>query len=163
MFNRVLHHVARFLPGSTGLRPFLHRLRGVDIQGKIFIGDDVYIENDFPQCLHIQDGVSIGLRSTIIVHTGSIGEHGKIVIEKNAVIMSCCTIIGSPGRTLTIGESSVVAAGSVVSNSIPAHTLCAGPRTKVIAEATVPFSLQTRYQDFLRGLRPIRTSAKKLK
>jgi hypothetical protein len=27
--NRVLHLMARFLPGSKSLRPFLHRLRGV--------------------------------------------------------------------------------------------------------------------------------------
>jgi len=41
--NRILHLLARFGPGATTLRPFLHKLRGVKIHGKVFIGDDVYL------------------------------------------------------------------------------------------------------------------------
>ena len=47
--------MARFLPGSTSLRPFLHKLRGVRIQGDVFIGDDVYIENEYPECIEIHN------------------------------------------------------------------------------------------------------------
>ena len=100
-------------------------------------------------------GGVIGLRSTIIAHTGDIGERGKIVIEKNAVIMSCCTVVCSAGQTLTIGEGSVLSAGSVASNNIPRHTLCAGPRIKPVAKVTTPYTLETSYKDFLRGLRPL--------
>jgi len=157
-FNRTLHLMARFLPGSTNLRPFLHRLRGVKIRGKVFIGDDVYLENEYPECVEMNDGAAIGLRSTIVAHTqGS----GKIVIEKNAVIMTSCTVVCSRGRTLTIGEGSVVAAGSVVLNDIPAHSLCSGPRIRVVADVTVPFSSEISHEQFIRGLRPLRAADKK--
>jgi acetyltransferase-like isoleucine patch superfamily enzyme len=158
MFNRILHLMARFLPGSTSLRPFLHRLRGVKIHGKVFIGDDVYLENEYPERVEIHDGAAILLRSIIIAHFDyrGLGDEGKIIIEKNAVILANSTIICSPGRSLTIGEGSVISAGSVVQNTIPPHTLCAGPRIKALATVTVPFTLQTGYQDFVRGLRPLR-------
>lgn len=157
MFNRILHLMARFLPGSTTLRPFLHRLRGVKIYGKIFIGDDVYLENEYPERVEIHDGGAILLRSTIISHFGG---RGKIIIEKNAVILSGCMIICSPGQTLTIGEGSVISAGSVVQNNIPPHTLCAGPRIKAVASVTVPFTLNTSHRDFIQGLRPLRPPGK---
>ena len=155
--NRILHLMARFLPGSSSLRPFLHRLRGVKIHGKVFIGDDVYLENEYPECVEIHDGAAIGLRSTIIAHT--MGQ-GKIIIGKNAVITATCTIICSSGRSLTIGEGSVISAGSVVQNDIPPYTLCAGQRVKAVATVTVPFTLQTSYHDFARGLRPLRPQKK---
>jgi len=159
-FNRVLHLMARFLPGSTTLRPFLHRLRGVKIHGTIFIGEDVYLENEYPESIEIHDGAGIGLRSTIIAHTRG---HGRIIIEKNAIIATGCTIVCSAGQTLTIGEASVISAGSVVSNDIPPHTLCAGPRVRPVATVTVPFTLQTSHEAFTRGLRPFRVSDKKEK
>jgi acetyltransferase-like isoleucine patch superfamily enzyme len=158
MLNRVLHLMARFLPGATNLRPFLHRLRGVKIHGKVLIADDVYLENEYPECVELHDGVAIGIRSTLIAHFLGMG---KIIIEKNASIMTNCTIICSPGQTLTIGEGSVISAGSVVQHNIPPYTLCAGPRTEPVASVTVPITLQTNYEDFVRGLRPLRTQGKK--
>lgn len=157
-FNRTLHLMARFLPGSTNLRPFLHRLRGVKIQGKVFIGDDVYLENEYPECVEMNDGAAIGLRSTIVAHTqGS----GRIVIEENAVIMTCCTVVYPMGRTLTIGEGSVIAAGSVVLNDIPAHSLCSGPRVRAVANVSVPFTSKTSHEEFIRGLLPLRAADKR--
>jgi serine acetyltransferase len=154
-FNRTLHLLARFLPGSENLRPFLHRLRGVVIKGSVFIGDDVYLENEYPECVELHDGAAIGLRSTIVAHTRG---RGKIIIGRNAIIMAGSTIVCSAGRTLTIGEGSVISAGSVVSNSIPPFTLCAGPRIRPVAKITVPFTLKTAHSDFVRGLRPLRTA-----
>ena len=158
--NRALHLLARFLPGSTSLRPFLHRLRGVKIQGKVFIGDDVYLENEYPECVEIHDGAAIGVRSTIIAHTRGAG---RIIIGKNAIIAAGCMLVCSVGQTLTVGEGSVLSAGSVVSNDIPPQTLCAGPRIRALARVTVPFTLQTSHEDFVRGLRPLRVAQKKEK
>lgn len=158
MLNRVLHLMARSLPGSTSLRPFLHGLRGIKIHGNIFIGDDVYLENEYPECVEIHDGAIIGLRCTIIAHTRG---QGRIIIEKNVVIGAGCTIVCSSGQSLTIGEGSVISTGSVVQNGIPPYTLCAGPRIKAVATVTVPFTLETSYQDFVRGLKPLRAQGKK--
>jgi len=154
MFNRILHLMARFLPGSTNLRPFLHRLRGVKICGKVFIGDDVYLENEHPECVEIHDGALIGLRSTIVAHTR---RPGKIVIEKQACITAGCLIVCAPGKTLTIGEGAVISAGSTVQNDVPPYTLCGAPRIKEFGKITVPFTLDVEYEEFMGGLKPMRT------
>jgi acetyltransferase-like isoleucine patch superfamily enzyme len=51
-----------------------------------------------------------------------------VIIEDNAWIASDCIIL----KGVTIGEGSVVAAGSVVHNDVPAHTLVAGNPAKKI-------------------------------
>jgi acetyltransferase-like isoleucine patch superfamily enzyme len=150
--------MARFLPGSTSLRPFLHRLRGIEIHGRVFIGDDVYLENEYPQHVEIHDGAAILLRSTIIAHTNG---PGRLIIGKNVFIGAGCTIVCSPGQRLIIGEGSVISAGAVVHNNIPPYTLCAGPRISAVARIGVPYTLAASHQDFVRGLKPLGARNKK--
>jgi serine acetyltransferase len=150
--NRLLHQLARLLPGATSLRPFLHRLRGVKIHGKVFIGDDVYLENEYPECVEIHDGVQIGLRTTIIAHTRG---PSRIVLEKNVFIGASCVIAASPGKTLTIGEGSVLGIASLVTSDIPPRTFYSGEKAKPIAKVTIPFTVDTAYEQFVRGLRPL--------
>ena len=155
-FNRLLHLLARFVPGATSLRPLLHRLRGVKIGERVFIGEEVYLDNEFPEAIELHEGALIGLRSTIVAHTRGAG---RVIIGKNVVIGAGTLITCSGGQTLKIGEGAVVGAGSVVANSIPAFTLCGSPRARALATVTVPFTLETSYQEFLRGLRPLRKSS----
>ena len=152
ILNRILHLLARFLPGAHNVRPFLHRLRGVKIQGKIFIGEDVIIENEYPECVEIHDQAMIALRSIIIAH---IRGTGKIIIGKKAFIGANCVIAATAGQTLTIGECSVIGASSVVTQDIPPYTFCAGAKTKPILKVTVPFTEDTSYEDFKKGLEPL--------
>lgn len=151
--NRLLHLFARFLPGSHRLRPFLHRLRGVKVARGVFIGDDVYLDNEHPDAIELQEGALIGLRSTIVAHTRG---PGRVVIGRNAVIGVGTLIVCGDGKTIEIGEGAVIAAGSVVANSVPPFTLCGALRARVLANVTVPLTLETDYEDFLRGLRPLR-------
>lgn len=51
MINRGLHLVAQCAPGVTSFRPFLHKLRGVKIHGTVFIGDQVYLESEYPSAV----------------------------------------------------------------------------------------------------------------
>ena len=69
IFNRVLGLAIRLAPDATSLRPFLHRLRGVRIAGRVFVGDDLYIENEYPECVELEDGAQVCLRSVLIAHT----------------------------------------------------------------------------------------------
>jgi acetyltransferase-like isoleucine patch superfamily enzyme len=145
--------VARFAPGATSLRPFLHKLRGVRITGRVFIGDDVYMENEFPDCIEIGEGVQICLRSVLIAHTrGS----GRIVLEKNVFVGANCVIIASPGATLTVGEGAVITTSTVVASDVPAQTLVGNERAKPLAKVTIPFTMETSYERFLAGLRPLK-------
>jgi acetyltransferase-like isoleucine patch superfamily enzyme len=151
--NRVLHLLCQFLPGATTLRPFLHRLRGVKIHGKVFIGDQVYIENAYPECVEIHEGVQIGIRSIILAHFRGAG---RVVVEKNVWIGPNCVIATSPKRTLTIGEGAVIGASSVVTMDIPSKAFYALDKATHIANVRVPLTLETSYESFLRGLTPIK-------
>jgi acetyltransferase-like isoleucine patch superfamily enzyme len=150
--NRFLHLLARFLPGATSVRPFLHRLRGVRIHGKVFIGEDVYLENEHPECVEIHDEAIIGIRSMIIAHTRGTGE---IIIERQAVLGAGCILICAVNQKLVIGQGSVIGAGSVVSRSVPEQTLCSGPKAQLLAKVTVPLTVEANYDAFVSGLRPL--------
>ena len=152
IMNRVLHLIAQFAPGAQGFRPFLHKLRGVKILGGVFIGDQVYMENEYPEKIELHDGVQIALRSIILCHFRGSGE---IVMEKSVWVGANCVIAAAHGVKITIGEGSVVAAASVVTKSIPPFTSVGGAPAKPIARVTVPMTLDTTYEDFKNGLRPL--------
>lgn len=154
--NRALHLMARVLPGSRSLRPFLHRLRGVSIGRNVFIGDDVYLENEYPGCVDIEDDVEIGLRSVIIAHLRG---PGRVVIKKAAWIGACCVISSAKGRVLTIGEGAVVGAGSVITSDVPAFAFVRPAAPQQVATVAVPLATAPSYMAFLRGLRPTRPAA----
>jgi hypothetical protein len=148
----LLHFMARVLPGGFSLRVALHRLRGVKIGNNVWVGDDVYIDEDFPEAIEIQDNVAIATRCTLIAHTKGAG---RIIIEKNAAIGAGCVIACGFGQTLTIGEGAVVSAGSAILNDVPPFTLCGPPRIKVYGSITVPFREAETFEQFRRGLRSI--------
>ncbi len=153
LINRPLHLLARFIPGATSVRVFIHRLRGVKIIGSVFIGDDVYLENEYPEQIEIHDGAEIALRTVIMAHF--LGP-GKVIIGANAYIGPNCVITAPGGKTLTIGEASVVGAGSVVTGDVQSFTMVSGVPAKPIATVTVPATKVKTYDDFIFGLKPIR-------
>ena len=151
--NRILHMMARVLPGARSIRPFLHRRRGVKIQKNVWIGDDVYIENEYPELVEIHENAGILLRTTILAHTrGS----GKIIIGKNVFVGCGSVITCPPNYTLTIGEGSVISANSVISKSIPPFSFVSAPQAKPVARVTVPFLEHVGYDEFIAGLVPIK-------
>ncbi len=156
--NRSLHLFAMFLPGSKTIRPFLHRIRGVTIHGSVFIGDQVYIENEYPECVEIGEETQIGIRSMIIAHFRG---PGKIIIGKKVWIGPNCVISTSMGRTLTIGDRAVIGASSVVTSDVPAGIFVCSERAKPVAKVTVPWTEDTSYEDMIRGLVPLRTEKEK--
>jgi acetyltransferase-like isoleucine patch superfamily enzyme len=156
--NRILHKLARAVPGSTTLRPVLHRWRGVAIGHNVFIGDEVYLENEFPELVEIGDGTAIGLRTVIIAHVGQPDLKtgpvtGRVVIGKNVLIGACSFIPASPGVSLTIGDGAVIGACSVIINTnTPAHAFVKSPTAQQIATAHVAL-VGHSYRQFLAGLR----------
>jgi acetyltransferase-like isoleucine patch superfamily enzyme len=156
--GRVLHLVARFAPGARSFRPFLHRLRGVQVGKNVFIGDEVYLENEYPEQVEIQDGVQISIRATILAHTRG---PGKIVLEKNSYVGPHVVVVTSAGKLLRIGEGAVISAGCVITRDVKPHTFVTGEFGKAIAEARVPLSQADRVEDFVRGLVPLKSRPSK--
>ena len=151
-FNRFLHLLCRFGPGGETLRPFLHRMRGVKIGKNVWIGDEVYLDNEFPECIELEDGAMIELRATILAHTHGAG---RVVIGKNAVVGAGAVIVTSGNRTLAIGEGSVIMASSLVTGSIAPYTLYGSDASKPLARITKPFTPDTTYEEFMTALRPL--------
>ncbi len=153
LFNRTLHLLAMNLPGLRNLRPLLHRLQGVKIHGNVAIGDQVYIENEYPECVEIDDGSAIGLRSTIIAHHRG---QGRVVISKNVWIGTNSVICASAGRTLSIGDGAIMGIGSIITSNVQSRTFVSAERAKPIAKVSGQLTLKSSYDDHLCGLVPLR-------
>jgi acetyltransferase-like isoleucine patch superfamily enzyme len=151
--NRILHALARIPPGATSLRPALHRLRGVKIGEGVFIGEDVYLQNEYPEAVEIGSGTEIGLRSVLIGHFRG---PGRIVIGKDVWVGACTFISSASGRTLTIGDGAVIGACSVITTDVPAKAVVKPPEPLRVGTANLPLPKARSYGHFLLGLRPER-------
>jgi serine acetyltransferase len=153
LMNRVLHLMARQLPGATGLRLHLHRWRGVKVGSNVFIGDEVYLENEYPERIEIQDGAQISIRAIVLAHTRG---PGWVVIERDAYVGPNAVVVTSAGRTLRIGEGAVVGAGVVVTKDVLPRMFIPPQPANPVATVTVPLAKAEHVEDFIRGLVPLR-------
>ena len=148
----MLNRLVRLSPGSTTLRPLLHRARGVKIGNDVFIGDDVYFDEEYPESIELHDRVQISIRALLVAHTrGS----GRIIIEKEAFVGPHAVIACSAGRVLRIGEGAVISAGCVVTRNVPAHAVLTPAPAQITGLAALPLSIANTMEEFRAGLRPV--------
>lgn len=120
----------------ASLRVICQRKRGVQIGDGVLIGYNVMIDPIFPEYIQIGDGASLAGQNWVLAHSTPLEYHkndfesfvAPVTIGKNAWLTIGAVVL--PG--VTIGEGAVVAAGSVVTNDIPAHTFAGGVPAKVI-------------------------------
>lgn len=148
LLNRTLQILARILPGGETLRVILHRARGVHIGKDVFISQDVILETGYPYLITIEDRAWIGVRVTIIGH---MRELRGVKIEHDAFIGPGVIILPE----VTIGHGAVVAAGSVVTRSVPPMMVVQGNPAAPVARCGVPLTPQTTVKEFSRRLRPV--------
>jgi maltose O-acetyltransferase len=161
--GQLLVHLAQALPSSAfcRTRTTILRAAGVKIgaqslvQGTLrltgngnrrqllTIGDGSLITGglhvDLGASVRIGNKVRIGHDVSLLTVTHMVGPHdlragescfGEIVIEDGCWLASRCTVL--PG--VTIGAGAIVAAGSIVTRSVPPHTLVAGVPARVIRQ-----------------------------
>ena len=154
--KRLLAKIAYIAPGGYTLRPWLHRIRGVKIGKNVWISQYVYIDEIHPENIIVEDNVSIGLRSTIFAHF-YFGYYepgkkvGKVVIEKNVYIGPHSVVL----HNVTIGEGSVITAGTVVSKNVPPGVLYGNPSPIPLARVTRPLTSATSHKEFIFGLKKL--------
>jgi carbonic anhydrase/acetyltransferase-like protein (isoleucine patch superfamily) len=146
--NRALQEVAKVAPGARTLRVRLHRARGVKLGDNVWIGYDAVLETAHPDLITIEDGVSIGIRVTVVAH---FRETTGVRIERDAFVGPGAIIL--PG--VVIGRGAVVTAGSVVSRSVPPMTVVQGNPAAPVAQAGVALTPEMTVKEFSRNLRPL--------
>jgi carbonic anhydrase/acetyltransferase-like protein (isoleucine patch superfamily) len=150
--NRVLQLLARHAPGARSWRVWLNRWRGVKIGDAVWIGYDAIIETSRPDLVTIRDRATVQIRATIIAHFRE--QRSGVVIEEDATIGPGAIVLPN----VTIGHGAVVAAGSVVTKSVPPKTMVRGNPAQPIASVEIPLRLDVSVKEFAKGLKPIRRS-----
>ena len=108
----------------SNLRILLYRMLGFQIGKNVFIGMKCYMDDIDPKKTIIEDNVVISYGCYFACH-GKGQEHTEIIIKKDAYLGIRCNII-SGKHGITIGENSIVAAGSLVHKDVPAGTTVGG-------------------------------------
>ena len=92
---------------------------GVTIEDEVFVGHNVSFINDmFPKAVN-EDGS---------IQTDNDWELKTTLVKKRASIGTSVTILGG----ITIGENSLVGAGSVVTKDVPSNVVVAGNPARII-------------------------------
>lgn len=155
-FQRFLRRVAYTFPGGFTFRPLLHRMRGVTIGKNVWISQYVYIDEIHPESIAIGDNSSIGIHTSIISHfywgpRKQINPSIGVTIGNNVFIGPHCVILPN----VTIGDGSIIQAGTVVSRNVPPGVLWGASKAGVLALASVPLTSNTSYEQFMKGLRSV--------
>lgn len=119
----------------------IERWRGVKVGKHVFLGGGNVLDRARPDLITIEDYVSLAGNVNILTHSNptepireilgdSATKIAPVHIKRGAWI--AVSVVVLPG--VTIGENTIVAAGSVVTKDIPAYTIVGGVPAKVIKE-----------------------------
>ena len=135
--------IAKNFPLNS-VRVFGLKLCGFNVGDKVYIGEDLIVASIISEksCnLFIGDRVAIGPRVTLILSSDANWSNlmEKIKPIKSTVILGDDCWIGAgaiimPG--ITIGKSSIVGAGAVVTKNVEAYTVVAGVPAKLVKKLT---------------------------
>ncbi len=150
LYNWIIQSLARMSP-HPGLACIFQRARGVKIGKHVMLCPLVNIDDVYPHLVTIEDYVSIGMNTMIFAH----GHAGycmalklnyyprvakPVTIKRGAWIPPGCIILAG----VTIGENSVLGAGTVVTKDVEPWTIVAGNPAKVVKKLE---PVATEYDD----------------
>jgi len=134
----IFHCLAYSSPMSNWVVKF-QRKRGVKVGRNCHISPYVLIDLVYPELIKLEDNVTVGSNSMIFAHINPttnefLKKHGyprtvkSVVIKKGAIISVGCIIIAG----VTIGENTMIGAGSVVANDIPDNCIAIGNPARIV-------------------------------
>tara|TARA_B100001027_G_C16018587_1_gene220100 strand:- start:40 stop:513 length:474 start_codon:yes stop_codon:yes gene_type:complete len=115
------------------IRIYLYRFKGYDFHKSVIVERELNLDRLYPRGIHVQKNTLIASRVTIMSHDHCKRVDGQplladVYIGKNCFIAVGATIL--PG--VSVGDESIVAAGSVVTKNVPPNSIVAGNPAKVI-------------------------------
>ncbi len=123
------------------IRPWVLRNVGCHVGKDVFIGSGVYIDAGHADLIYIDDHAHVTARTILLCHKRDLGKYcvgddyaklpykvGKIHLKKGCSTGTDTLIM--PG--VTIGEGSIIGAGSLVTHDIPDWTIAVGRPAKVV-------------------------------
>jgi len=116
----------------TNLRVALYRMIGFNIGKNVFIGMKCYLDDVAIEKMIIEENVTISYGCYFASHGKDQG-HTMIHIKQDAYIGMRCNIL-SGKKGITIGEKSIVGAGSLVNRDIPDNTKVVGIPIRIVNE-----------------------------
>ena len=129
LISWILQTMAKICP-HYGISAKLQRMRGVTIGRHVYLGTIVNLDDIYPELITIEDYVSIGMETMIFSHSNPRcstylkakycpREVKPVTVKTGAWITPGSIILVG----VTIGENSVVGAGSVVMKDVEPYTV----------------------------------------
>ena len=109
-------------------RWYLNRVWGMDIHRTVEFSLSTHFDKTYPRGVHIAEESYVALGSMILTHDTTRRMYRDVYIQRHCFIGARSLIL--PG--VTIGEGSIVAAGSVVNRDVPPRSLVAGNPARVV-------------------------------
>lgn len=139
LWKGFLAHLAYYTPWPHTLVSILHKIRGVKIHNvrNVRILSNCVIDSLYPELVELEEYSSLSRGCVILAHwvtTEFLKEKiggpyfGKVRIGKGVSLG--VNVVVLPG--VTIGEGSIIGAGSVVTKDVPPYTIAAGNPAKVL-------------------------------
>jgi maltose O-acetyltransferase len=143
LLRKILRKIGKYLAKSfplNSIRVWGLRLCGFKIGQKVYIGGDLIVASIVSEntCnLIIKDRVAIGPRVTLILSSDANWSNLMNIIKpiKGSIILENDCWIGAGAiimPNITIGASSIVGAGAVVTKNVPNYSVVAGIPAKII-------------------------------
>jgi len=135
--NYILERLAYNSPFNS-FRVKCHKWRGVNIGENVMIGLKVTLDHSYPEMIFIEDNVSLAGNNYILTHSNPYPHYSKVFESYVApVYIKEGAWLGIGAMVLpevTVGEFSVIAAGSVVTKTIPPKVIAGGMPAKVLKD-----------------------------
>jgi len=137
-YSLMLNQLARMAP-PPGLRVALQRARGVKIGKHVYLGFDVEIDHIRPDLVTIEDYATVGQHVMVFSHRNA-GSSAEIkekyfpsfvaptTIKRGAWVTAGSMVLAG----VTVGEVSVVGAGSVVKKDVEPYTVVVGNPARMV-------------------------------
>jgi radical SAM protein with 4Fe4S-binding SPASM domain len=108
---------------------------GANIGHHVFMDNQIWLDKSFPELIKIEDFVVIASGVKILTHDSSICNTKGFFFQKGMVCIKRNSFIGANAIILpaiTIGENSIIGAGSVITKNVPPNMVVAGNPAKLI-------------------------------